>query len=507
MATRDELMKALRAADAAGAADDARRIAAMIKNLPANAPAAPSYAEQVQQQFDAMPMWQKPLQAGADLIRQGGDALSMGYSTKLAESLGMDGARQNVEDARIRSGAAGNTAEIGAGMLPLMMLPQVALPAKAGPVAKAGFTGLMGALEGAGVGGLQAGADDEDVLQGQQDGAISGILGQAAGGAIAKGVNAITAPFKRSTRTTVPQLRDQKDAAYRRVTDAGVEYTPSAIDRMVQGMERNVRNRGADHTRHPNVFSGGRAVDDMLQNDRSLSQVDRARQIITRDVVKTPNDPAQQGLGMDMVSHMDDFLNRAGPRDVTVRSGSPDEGIEALLEARSLNSRMRKLEDLDESVVKAERKSARSLNTSEDTTLKANIDSILGSEKKRAGYTPDEIDKMDEVVRGTPGQNFLRQAGRLAPGGGLSLGAGGVGFGIGASLGGGPAGAALAALPMAAGWGAKKLSERSTKKSIDELLDLVASGGDAARLRRPKTIDERSQSALARMLMLQGIKD
>jgi len=507
MATRDELMKALRAADAAGAADDARRIAAMIKNLPANAPAAPSYAEQVQQQFDAMPILQKPLQAGADLIRQGGDALSMGYSTKLAESLGMDGARQNVEDARIRSGAAGNTAEIGAGMLPLMMLPQVSLPAKAGPVAKAGFTGLMGALEGAGIGGLQAGADDEDVLQGQQDGAISGILGQAAGGAIAKGVNAITAPFKRSTRMNPAQLRGMKDDAYRRVGEAGVEYTPAAIEKMMKGMERAVLDKGADQIRHPNVFRGGAKAGEMLDQRRSLEQVDRARQVISRDVVKTPNDPAQQELGMDMINSLDDFVGRTGRKDITTQSGDPDEGVEALLDARRYNSRMRKMEDVDELVSKAERRAARNLNAGEDSTMRAELDSLLGNMKRRGGFTPDEMAKMDEVVRGTMGQNFLRQAGRLAPGGGLSLGAGGVGFGIGASLGSPAFGALTAGLPMVAGMGAKKLSERSTKKSVEEFRDLVASGGDATKLKKPKTIDERSQSALARMLMLQGIKD
>ncbi len=508
MATREELIKALRAADAAGAEDDARRLAAMLQNMTGNetAPEPPSYADQVQSEFDAMPWYQQAGTAAGDIIRQAGHGASLGLTTKLAESLGMEDARQNVEDARIRSGSAGATAELGASMLPLMALPELA-PAVAAqnPVIRGGAKAAIGALEGAAVGGVEAGAGNEDVVDGQIGGAISGILGQGAASAIKRGVNAVTAPFRRSQRTTVPELRAQKNAAYDRLGVLDARYRPEAVQSMLGGMDDVITNMRANPTRHPDVFSGRKNVRGMAKAEGDTPyEVDQMRQVLRRDVVKSDDD-ASATIGKGMLNSMDEFTSNLDPRMVRGKA-SPEEISEMVSNTHQLNSRYQKLKDVDERLARAERQSLKSLATGEDATIKNNIEGILSNPARREGFTPDEIGQMEKVVKGTPGERFLRQVGRIAPGGGLSYhaatAAGALGYGLG-----GPLGALAAAAPAVVGQGAKKLGERQTRKNAEELVDLIASGGNASKLRKNATVDERSANALARLFMLGGIKD
>lgn len=505
MATRDELMQALRAADKAGATDDARRLAAMLANMEGDA-TAPTYTEQVQSQFEALPWYSKAATAAGDMARIGGDAVSLGLTTKLAESLGMGNARQNVDDAYTRAGMAGDVAGLGAGMIPLMALPEAAPFVRGGPVARTLQKLGIGGAEGAAVGGVEAAADDEDVTTGQLEGAFSGILGQGAANAIGKGVNAITAPFKKSQRMTVDELRSQKDAAYNAVDQSGIRFRPQAVDRMLRGMDDSINNRNANKVRHPDVYSGRANVHKMTKGSggKSLSDIDSMRQVTRRDVVGSA-DPASSDIGRDMMRSIDDFTSNVRRQDV-IGQRDPDAALEMLDNARNLNQRYQKLSDIDERLAKADRQAAKSLATGEDTTIKNNINSVLDSPRLREGYTPDELAKMEEVVRGSPGEKLLRQVGRMAPGGGLSWPAAAVVGGATGAMA-GPFGYLAGLTPMAIGQGAKKLSERATRKSAEELADLIASGGNMSKLRKAPTIDERSANALARLLMLSDIKD
>ncbi len=84
-------------------------------------------------------------------------------------------------------------------------------------------------------------------------------------------------------------------------------------------------------------------------------------------------------------------------------------------------------------------------------------------------YTPDETRAVRKVVKGTPAQNAMRLATAFDPTAGKlqALLAGGMGV---ASLG---KTLALAPLGMAAKYGEKKIAA----KSLEELIDLFASGG------------------------------
>lgn len=509
MASRADIERALRAADAAGNAADARRLAAALANMP---PEGPSYSEQVQQDFAAMSGFQKPVQALDDMLRLGSNGLTFGFRDKLAGYLGggtPEEERAKTGDAQIRAGGAGTMAELGGNMAGMMAVPNTA-PAVAAkvsnPILRALATMGVGGLEGAGVGGIQAMGEDTPLAEGMASGAIAGAGGTAVAGLLSKGANAVANKFGKKSRLSVDDLKVRKNAAYQSVDDIGAEYTPGTIRGMLKGLDDSIDT--AVPIRHDNTLATrknvGKMVGEMTGKPVPLTQVDKARQVINRDLTKLP-DAAEADFGQDMIKSMDDYLNTVGPLGVTARSGDPEEAIGRLAEARGLNSRMRKLEQITGKIDSAERRAARSLGTGDDSTIRQNIDTILNSPKQRRGFTPDELGSMDELVRGTTGQNTLRQMGRMAPGGGLSLAATGAGATAGTFIAPGIGTAIGGAIPSGVGFLAKKASERSTRNSTTKLMDLVASGGKKA---KPKQVIPRdAEAALARLFMLQAQQD
>lgn len=510
MATRAELEKALRAADAAGAADDARRLSAALANYTENnnAPPPPNGAEV----YSQMPLWQKALTPVADAGRLIGKGATLGGYDKLAGIVApliggsdVEGQRKLTQDARDRGGVGGNVLELGSSILPALLTDgATTLPALGnsfkGLLAKAGVAGA----EGAGYGGIQASNEDQNVVEGMKSGAAFGVGGHAVAGSLSAAFNKIGDLFSGTPkRLSVDELKAQKDAAYQNVTDMGVNYTPGTIRGMLAGMDTAAQPYPGRHdqviaaknqVRH-NVDIGTRPV--------SLPEVDLNRQIIGRDLNSLP-DRAQQDMGIDITDAIDAHLDQVGPLGVTARSGDPVAGLDEMNRARGLNQRMRKLENIEAVTDKSQLQADKSLHQGFDSTMRNNVAGILTNPKKARGYTPDENAQMREVVSGTTRQNIERQLGRMAPGGGLSFGGAGTAASLAGLLSGGNpvmAGAA-ATIPPAIGWVAKKLSERGTKNSAQKLLDLVASGGNKAAITPPKSMTPKDRDKLGRIMMM-----
>lgn len=502
VATREQLEKALRAADAAGDESAARRFAAELKTMaPSSAPA---------------PAASGPLQALDDMLRLASNGLTLGGRDALANYLrGGTREEENAKSdaARERAGGAGTVAELGGAMIPSMLMPNLApaalarIPAAA-PVTRALTTLGLGGLEGSALGGIESLFDGENPLEGIMSGAVFGGAGAAASGLLSKGGNMLAGLFgKNPSRLSVDDLRMQKDAAYRNVDNIGVEYTPGTVRGVLADVDDATRT--AYPGRHDKVIATRDAVRDRLGTTSrpvNLTEMDLNRQIINRDVSGIMDDPAQQGFGIDMANAMDNRLSNVGPLGVTARSGDPEDGLEALNNARSLNTRMRKLEQVEDTIDAATRQADRNLQSGEDSTIRSKLDAILGSPKRRRGFSDDEVAKMEEIVRGSTEQNLMRQAGRMAPGGGFNLGGTGLGAAAG-SVFGIPGAIAGAAVPSAVGILAKKASERSTKKAADDLLTLIASGGNAAAIRKPQVMNKDAEKMLARFFTQLGLQD
>lgn len=505
MATKEQLEKSLRAAHAAGDTVAANKLAAALR-------AASSGPSSAQQSFDDLPMWQKPIKALDDLLRVGSDAISLGGVDYLRAMAGtqpsVEAARQATDDARERSGSAG-TATAVASTLPLMaLMPQVSVPASAGPVLKgAGDLGLA-ALEGAGWGGLSALGHGEDVTEGQLMGAAFGAGGKAVSGVLDKGLTSILDRGSRSARVDPKDLRLAKNREYNAMEDEGVAFKPSAVDDLlariddttkdaypgVQGGVIDARSRAKK-----NLRSGGRG----FQRNRSMVEIDKERQNFRRDAVNHPQ-TTNKDMGIDAIKTIDDWLQDASqnPAAVTSRSGDPQVALDHLLKGRELNQKVERLDLIDERLGNARRQAERNLYTGEDSTIKQNVGGILANPKLRSMFTPDQIEQMEIVNSGTAGANLLRQAGRMAWGGGASWPAATAGGTIGYAIGNAPGAAIGSAIPGALGILAKKLSSRATKKEAEKLVDMVSSGKSFKKI---PALGEKGQKELSRFLLSLGI--
>jgi len=243
----------------------------------------------------------------------------------------------------------------------------------------------------------------------------------------------------------------------------------------------------------------------------SLYDIDTSRQAINRDVTRLP-DAAEADFGRDMSHTLDEFLSNLDPSRVTARKGDPIEAVGKLKNARDLNSRMRKLEQMEEMTQKVERRAKRTSRGDIENATRQNLDALLGNKKARRGFTEDEIAAMDLIVRGTPGQNTLFRLGKLSPalavGSGMGLGGAGI---IGGTLG-GPAGALGAAgVVGGVGYGAKKAAEYKSSKAIDDLYELIAAGGNKAMVKPRKNVAQKSiekqEDLLRRLLLSASISD
>ncbi|RVL48487.1 hypothetical protein CN138_09160 [Sinorhizobium meliloti] len=459
--------------------------------------------------YEGMPWRQQAAQAADDTMRLMANGITFGYADKIAGALGGEGTdaeRAKSDEARNRAGSAGTAAElVGAVTAPVGLARQgVTLAGRLGTGAMTGAKGLaarsalMG-VEGAGYGALTAAGNDQGISEGAGYGAAGGILGNVAGEAISAGVGKLAGAFNK--KPAIPQLdeiEEAKNAAYQRAEQAGVAYTPAAIDRINGSVANGLSELGYD----PALMPGARVAIDRLQElqgqNVTLKGLDTVRKIANQGNLppNAPNAKANNAAVGKIVSAIDDLIENAGQGEILM--GDAVAGEQAIREARSLAARGIKANKIEDAVRNAEIDAAASGSGGNvDNRTRQMLKPLL---KNPRGFTPDEQSALNTAVRGTPTQNALRLAGKLSPSGnGLMA--------ILHLLGGSATGGAT--LPLAAGgMAAKALSDRTTSQNTKKLIEVILAGGDASATKAaPNAVQRLAQSkreALARILMSIG---
>lgn len=471
---------------------------------PAPAPAAP--------QEDNSPWYSKLGRAADDMVRIGANAATFGYADKLAGYAGGEGTeaeRAKTQGARDRAGSAayagdvlGGVAGMGIGNAAVGAIPGVAKVGAAvgNMLPKAGVGGLMArtagmAGQGAAYGALDATGHDTDVGQGALVGALAGGAGNVAGEAVSAGVNKVAGAFNKQPKLpSMDDLKTQKNAAYDAADNAGVILNPDAV----KGVKSKVVDALTDMGYHPKLQPKIAAVLDELDrvagDNVTLKGYDTVRKIASG--AYEPGNKANNAMVTKIVRALDD-----APIENNVLAGDAA-GIAKLKEARGLNSRVAKGETVDFAMDKAARNAAgEGSGGNIDNRIRQQFRSILNSPSKSRGFSKDEIQAMEEVVAGTPTRNAARLLGKLSPSGNglmaaMQLGAAGATGG--------------ASIPLAAvGMGAKKLAEKSTNSSVDDLVRIIAAGGKKSdAFAAPNVVQRLSQTkrdALIKALMAGGL--
>lgn len=303
-----------------------------------------------------------------------------------------------------------------------------------------------------------------------------------------------------SVAPSYDQLVTAKKAAYKAMDDAGVSVAPGAFSDLAGNMADSMDAEGFNAGLHPKAAN---LLDKIGQSSAAsggdysptLTQLDQLRRQIGRDVASS-NDPGERRMGTIMRGSIDNFLNQAGPEDLV--GADPQTAIDMLNTGRALNTRLAKLDTLDNlDEAASDRASVTGSGGNGQNALRQNIVRFKNSV---GNLTPDELAATQTAIDGTPAQNALRMVGKLSPeGNGLVALANASSLPAEVLTGHSPVAVAQAGTAVA-GAIAKRASDAIAQRNVQALRDLIASGGDAAsavsqQLSDPAYADLRAQVA------------
>lgn len=439
-----------------------------------------------------------------DTVRQLAEGATFGFADKIAEALGGQGAeseRAKTRDAADRLGPLTTAAaQIAGGVAPVGRLAQGvgaignaarALPAigrvAAGPLAQSAATGaLAGAATGLG--------HDRDIGTEAAFGLGGGVGGHLLGNALASGLGRAAGAFNR--RPAIPTrdaIHAAKDAAYGAAENAGVMYTPQAVDRMRRSAVTSLTDMGYDPALQPGAAAVIRRIDELEGQNVTLKGIDTLRKV-ARGGYQQGN-AANNAAVERIVSHIDDLIENPTAGDILAGDGRA--GADALRTARGMASREFKLDRVDDAVNRADLRAASTGSGGNvDNATRQNLRRLL---ERPRGFTGDERQSLETVVRGTPTQSALRLVGKLSPSGNGLMAA----LGIGGTM----ANPAIG-IPMLTGMLAKPAADRMTARNVDSLRDIIAAGGSRAATQPAPNAVQRLTAAererLARILSYSG---
>ncbi len=467
---------------------------------------------------------QQPEQSGGflqtvdDAVRGAANGLTFGLADRFAGYMNgqnveglvtgetpLDRERRKSSEAQSRSPVAYTGSEIlgsvlGAGKL-------AGAGATASRFVPAGMTGgkamiakiLAGGVDGLGLNEAMNAGYGRDFGENAGLAAGLGAAAPVAGELISAGASKVLGAFNKAPKTMdADALKQAAQAAYSKADDAGVIYSPEALQRVTG----DLKGEFADFGYHPELQSGAKValgeLDRISQGNVTLKGLDTARKVAGN--AYQPLNKSNNALTGKVTSAIDDLVQN--PQAGDVLAGDAGKAASAIKEARELYSRSAKLEKIGYLLKKAglNAGSAGSGGNIENAT-RQQLKTLLTNPKLTRGMSADELAAAKKAVLGSPIQNALRLAGKLSPqGNGLMM-----------ALGGGAAVAnpAIAIPAMIGGTLAKKGAEKMTQANVKTLERLVASGGNAAALQAPKNAAQKAiesrKDLIAKLLMAGGI--
>lgn len=317
------------------------------------------------------------------------------------------------------------------------------------------------------------------------DSAIAEIVGQLAGGVTGA---RMASPSVQPDIPTLDGLRERQAAAYQRVEDAQATITPQSREQLVEALRARMAqsNMHADLHR-PAAVTLGRL--EALPENPTIYDVEQGRQLVGRDVAGS-TEAGTRRLGVEMKNEIDNYLAQLD--DTQMRGGDADSAVAALREGREATQRIARTEAVEEALQRGERRAATSgTGGNEVNAIRQNLRAILDNPRRRRQFSAEQLQAMDDIVRGTPSVNAARLLGRMAPtSGALPMMANMASVGATASQ-----GNLLGLIPAAVGEGAKAYAERATQGQVDGLMNMIlADTSSAPRPTRP--VDQALISAL-----------
>lgn len=262
----------------------------------------------------------------------------------------------------------------------------------------------------------------------------------------------------RGSAVPLEDLRTAKNAAYKSADQAGVQFQPQAFDQLVQDISARAAADNINPLIHPKASAMLGEIQSRSGQAPTLTELDQLRQAVSRDVASS-TDRAERFFGRNMIDEIDRFIDSADQSSL-LSGTNPGPLIQ---NARRLNARTRKVEDVETALRKAELRAASTGSGGNvDNAIRQNLRGVL----ERGRFSPEETAAFERVIRGTPTQNSIRSLGKLSPQGNGLMAA----LNLGAAAAAGPVGA----IPGILGVGAKAIGDNATRANVANLLRVIS---------------------------------
>ncbi len=347
----------------------------------------------------------------------------------------------------------------------------------AGMFKRMAASGIASGAMGGTYGLMEGGGDlDNRVADAKSAAYLSGGLGLAAPGAggvlqrIMKsraGRKAVNSAAENAP--TSEQLRQMGNQAYQAVDDAGVSINPAAFGRMSDDIVGELRGRGLDELpgagsltpKTARVTQIMRGMGDEMAGSNSASLPFSSLDQLRRHAGTAAGDitnKTDSALGSQVVSGLDDFVGKLGPQDVD--AGDISVLQSALPKARETWARMSRSQAIDDII-----DGSQDYLSGGASGIRNGFRKLLKNPKALRGFSEPEIAMMRRVINGSIPEQAVLMAGsglgRLA-----AVSGGGVVGGLPGFMGG-----------LAAGAGARKLSDKIVTKNAETVRSVIANGG------------------------------
>lgn len=312
-------------------------------------------------------------------------------------------------------------------------------------------------------------------------------------GAIAGGIGgSIRRQPVRSPAPTTDQLRTAARQAYDAADQAGIVYTPAAMQRLGSTVDNDLAQVAYHPDMQPKIKPVLNYLADRAQSNVTLKDVDTLRKLAGNAAKSV--DPTERMMASKIIEKIDDFVDN--PQTGDVLTGNAQAGAAAIKEARELYRRMAKADKVEAALENADIQagSTYSGGNIDNATRQRLRPMLMRGNKASRGWTADEKAMLRRVVKGGgAGQRMLRTVGKLSPEGSGLMAQMGYATGLGgAAAGFGP----LGLLPQAAGFVSKRIADAMTRSNVEDLLDTIKRGGTAYQARTPRRMLTRASAPL-----------
>lgn len=371
MATTEQLESALRKADAAGNAEDARALAAELRRLRGQTPSE-------------IPKRLPPISLAGDR--------ATGFRQQV-EATGMTPEERQSAVRGLIPVAAGFAAGpvVAAGIRAASAAPAAATLARAvesGGLAKDLSVPMRVAGGGIAGGATTAVTEPEDVATG------------AAIGAITPGVARVARAVAMPKSVTSKQLKEQSQAAYQAAESIQADVSPSQFANLTYKLEQTLGSSGFNPILHPKANVAVNAFVEQAKSGQpvTLNQLDTLRRVASR--AAGSKSPDEQRIGSALVKDVDQFIGQ------NIETAA----VQQIEKARDLWARMSRGRMI-ESIIKTAKRSSEE----PATAIRKRFQRLADDERQLNRFSEAEQDLIKSIGKGKIDVRMLESVGTLAP--------------------------------------------------------------------------------------------